>query len=80
MFKKPSFVVAIVTGVLLSYCILIGFNLSLSLAYFIFGSSPFLLLWMTYTIIRYGTYDGKNLEEDEEWGYQDKNKEELGVL
>ena len=79
MFRNPSTVVGIVTGVLLLYCVLIGFDLSISLVNFIFAISPFLLLWMTYTIIRHGIYNGKELQEAEEWGYQDKDKEELGV-
>ena len=80
MFKKPSFVVAFVTGVLLLYCILIGFNLLLPIVNVVFAISPFLLLWMCYSIIRYGTYDGKELQQDEEWGYEDKGKEELWVF
>jgi hypothetical protein len=80
MFRKPSVVVGVVTGVLLLYCVLIGFNLSINLANLIFAVSPLLLLWMTYTIIRHGIFNGKELQEAEEWGYQDKNKEELGMF
>jgi len=80
MFKKPSFVVAFVTGVLLLYCILIGFNLLLPIVNVVFASSPFLLLWMCYSIIRHGIYHGKELRENEEWGYQDKDKEELWIF
>jgi len=80
MFKKPSFVVTTVSCILLLYCILIGFHAPLPLIYFIFGISPFLMLWMVFTVIRHGIYYGKELEEDEEWGYQDKGREELGVL
>jgi hypothetical protein len=35
---------------------------------------------MAYTILRFGTYNGKELTPDEEWGYQDKDRDELGVL
>lgn len=80
MFKKPSFVVAFVTSVLLLYCILIGFNLLLPIVNTVFAISPFLLLWMCYSVIRYGIYHGKELGENEEWGYQDKDKEELWVF
>jgi len=37
-----------------------------------FSISPFLVVWMAYTIIRYGPYNGRELKEDEEYGYQDK--------
>jgi hypothetical protein len=80
MFRKPSFPVAVVSIILLIYCVLINFNVSLSLVYFIFSISPFLLIWVAYTIIRYGKYEGKELGENEEWGYQDKNKEDLDVV
>jgi len=80
MFRKPSFAVAVVSAILIIYCALINFEISFPFIYFIFGVSPFLLIWVAYTIIRYGKYDGKELAEDEEWGYQDKDKDELGVF
>jgi len=80
MLKKPFFAVTVVSIILLVYCILINFNVLLSLVYLIFFLSPFLLLWMMYTIIRFGIYKGKDLNENEEWGYQDKNRDELDVL
>jgi len=58
MIKKPVFAVAVVSIVLVIYCILIGFNISLSVVYFIFSISPLLLAWLTYTIIRFGVYEG----------------------
>ncbi len=42
-----------------------------------FVISPFLVLWMAYTILSYAPYTGAELEEDEEWGYQDLDKDEL---
>jgi len=80
MFKKTSFVVTLVSIILLIYCLLINMNSPVGLAYFIFSISPFLILWMAYTIIRFGTYNGKEFDKNEEWGYQDKNKNNLGVL
>jgi hypothetical protein len=80
MIKKPMFAVAVVSALLLVYCILVHFESQSPLIYFIFSISPLLLLWMAYAIIRHGIYDGKELEQDDEWGYQDTNKEELGVF
>ena len=42
--------------------------------------SPLVILWMAYTIIRHGVYSGKELGEKEEWGYEDKKKEDLGLF
>lgn len=80
MIRKPLFAVVVVSAILLVYCVLIGFHIFLPVAYFIFGASPFLLIWLVYTIIRLGVYDGRELGTDEEWGYQDKSKSELDVF
>ncbi len=80
MLKKPFFAVATVSLILLAYCIFINFNIFLSFVYFVFGISPFLLLWVTYSVIHSGVYKGKELGEKEEWGYLDKEKDELDVL
>src|SRR5678815_5965737 len=71
MIKKPFFAVAAVSVILLIYCILIGFNISLRIVYLIFGISPILLTWLVYTTIRFGKYKGKEFDTGEEWGYQD---------
>jgi hypothetical protein len=80
MLRKPALAVITVSLVLVVFCVAINTDSLLPLAYIIFGISPFLLIWLTYTVIRFGVYDGKELEENEEWGYQDKNKDELSVL
>lgn len=80
MVQKPSFAVASVSIVLVVYCTLIGFDISLPFVYFIFTISPFLMVWLVYTIIRFGVYNGKEFRDDEEWGYQDKDKEELNIF
>jgi hypothetical protein len=78
MFKKPSFAVIVTSVILVVYCWLI--NAGSPVAYFIFAISPFLILWTAYSIIRFGTYNGKELDKDEEWGYQDKEKENLDIF
>jgi hypothetical protein len=78
MLRKPSFAVTLTSVILFVYCLLIIRNSPL--AYFIFSISPFLVLWTVYTVIRFGIFKGKELNNDEEWGYEDKNKEELGVF
>ena len=80
MIRKPIFAVVVVSLILLVYCVLIYLDLSLPVAYFTFSISPFLLAWMAYTIIRFGVYKGKEFDSDEEWGYQDRKKEDLDFL
>ena len=42
--------------------------------------SPLVLITFFYIVIRYGTYNGQELRDDEEWGYENKNKDELGFF
>jgi hypothetical protein len=78
--KRPFFAVTVVSIILVIYCILINFSIYLPVAYFIIGISPLLLGWLAYTIIRFGSYKGKEFSTDEEWGYQDKTREELDIV
>lgn len=47
---------------------------------FLFVISPFLLIWMVISVVRSGPYTGKEFEEGEEWGYEDKQKADAGLL
>ena len=40
----------------------------------LFLLSPFVVLYM---VIRYGVYSGRELDEDEEWGYEDVDKKSI---
>ncbi len=79
MLRKPFFAVVVVSVSLIVYCTLIGFNILLPVAYFIFALSPVLLLWLVYIVIRFGVYKGEELQVGEEWSYGDKSKNELVV-
>ena len=80
MLKRSFVSVIVVSIILVIYYIFIIFNILLPIVYFIFAISPFLLVWVAYTIIRFDTYHGKEFSDDEEWGYQDINKEELDIF
>lgn len=80
MNRNANISVVIVTGLLLLYVILLVTGWSPPLTGIIFFLSPLFVIWMAYRIIRYDTYHGKELEENEEWGYADKNKDELGMF
>jgi hypothetical protein len=76
--QNHKLVTLLVTAYLVIYTLLHQLGASLELLGSMFLLSPFLVGWMAYTILRYGTYNGRELREDEEWGYQDKHKDELG--
>jgi hypothetical protein len=38
----------------------------------IFTLSPILVMWLVYNVIRNGKYSGRELDENEEWGYTDR--------
>lgn len=69
-----------VTLYLIVYTLLHQYGASLSVLSAMFLASPFLVIWMAYTILKHASYDGRELNEDEEYGYQDKSKDELGVF
>ena len=79
--KLPAhFPVILVSILLVVYTILLFTGWSPVATGILFFLSPFLVIWMVYRIIRYDNYSGKELNEGEEWGYADKNKEELNVF
>lgn len=80
MKKYPILVVIVVSLILVGYVILLRTDSLPGLTGLIYGLSPFLMIWMVYSVIRYGKYDGPELDSDEEFGYQDKRKEDLGVF
>lgn len=70
--KNYKFSTAFVTLYLIVYIIMLRLEVSLSISLFMFSISAFLVIWMAYTILKYAPYNGRELKENEEWGYQDK--------
>lgn len=79
MTPKVTFSVWVVSLYLLLFLIFVGFENAV-IAGWMFLFSPFLIIWMVYTVLRYGEYTGRELEDDEEWGYEDKSREDLGIF
>jgi hypothetical protein len=77
--NRASFSVLFASFYLLLYFILCQVNRSAGIAILMFSLSPFVIIWMVYSVLKYGKYNGKPLDA-EEFGYKDKNKEELGVF
>lgn len=79
--KLPAhFPVILVSVLLVGYTILLFTGWSPVVTGILFFLSPFLVIWMVYRIIRYDNYSGRELNEGDEWGYADKNKEDLNVF
>lgn len=76
MLRNPCFSVAFVSAYLALYYIFFAAGLE-NIVALMFLFSPLLVAWMVVTILRYGKYKGRELKEDEEWGYEDKRREEL---
>ena len=77
MLRKPSVAVVIATVYLLVYYMIFYFGKDLQPVLWMFMGAPFVLGWLAYTIIRYGKYNGRELNENEEWGYSDKERSAL---
>lgn len=74
MLRNTAFVTTFVTVYLVIYTNLLHTGASDNLTTLLFALSPFLVVWMAVTIMKYGKYTGAELKEDEEWGYQDVDK------
>jgi hypothetical protein len=79
MLRKDIFSVSFVSIYLLTYIVLLSFESTLPYAVGMLLFSPLMILWMVYTVLKHGKYGGKELGNDE-FGYHDKRKDELGVF
>lgn len=75
--RNYKFATAFVTIYLVVYTVLHNIAVSFDVISTMFFLSPLLVIWMVYTILKYGKYEGRELEENEEWGYADKSGEQL---
>lgn len=78
--KRPAiFHFSFVSFILVVYCVLLMTGWLPTLVGILFFLSPFLVTGMVYGVLRFDTYQGKELNEDE-WGYADKKKDELNMF
>jgi hypothetical protein len=71
--KKAAIIPVItVSAILLIYTILSALGTAPNVILFIFALSPFLMVWMVLSVIRYGKFTGKELRDDQHWGYEDR--------
>ena len=79
MLHKNILSVWLTTIYLVVYCVFLQFQNTEIIGRMMFLFSPILVCWMIYTLLKQGKYNGPELG-DEEFGYQDKAKNELGVF
>jgi hypothetical protein len=79
MFKNAAFATIFTTIYLAVYCAFTQFAPMFSIAFAMFLAGPVLMLWLGFTVLKHGKYNGAELGE-REFGYQDKQKGKLGVL
>ncbi|GEO12158.1 hypothetical protein [Segetibacter aerophilus] len=70
--KNYKFATAFVTLYLIVYTVLLRLKVPLNISLFMFSLSPFLVVWMVYAVLKYAPYINRELNDDEEWGYQDE--------
>lgn len=71
MLSKPAIATLLSSLYMLIYLVFFSMN-NFNVVFPMFLAAPVVLIWLAYTIIRFGKYNDKDLREDEEWGYSDK--------
>jgi hypothetical protein len=82
MLRNPLFATVFVTLFLVIYHLFFQWGMPQDILSVLFILSPFLMIWMVVTILKHGKYNGAELKENEEWGYQDRqqtNIEQMNV-
>jgi hypothetical protein len=76
MLRNHRFAVILVSVYLALYCIFFhaGYENIVSIMFML---SPVLVVWMVIAVLKHGKYTGPEFKKDEEWGYQDKGREEF---
>ncbi len=79
MLRKDIVSVSLATFYLFIHWELLQFENTKDYATVIFLFSAFVILWMVFSVVKRGKYIGHELD-DEEFGYQDKEKDKLGIF
>jgi membrane protein implicated in regulation of membrane protease activity len=64
--------VHIVTGVLLLNMLVALMDLPLWVYFLLFAAAPFLMIWLAWTVLRDRSVPVRDLQDGDEWGYQDR--------
>ncbi len=71
MLKRPAFVITIVTAYLVIFVVKARLYPDLTLLLILYSIAPLPVIWMVCTVIRHRRYNGRELREGQEWGYED---------
>lgn len=77
--KRYQWAISIATAILLAYGWLHSTGSAPGWLGAIFGASPIVVLWVVYEILR-SPYHGPDLGPDEAFGYQDRDKNQMGTF
>lgn len=77
---KTNIAVALATLYLFTLTMLGVVDASTTLCAVMYLLSPVVIISLVYTVLREKDYDYPELPPGEEWGYRDKNKNELGLF
>ncbi|RYG23822.1 MAG: hypothetical protein EOO01_43945 [Chitinophagaceae bacterium] len=81
MFKSLSGKSAILASTaLLIYTMLINFEAAHDVVIFLFVVSPIIVILLVIGILKDEDHVETSLKDGEEWGYRNRNKEDLGVF
>jgi len=70
--KNETIAIAGVSMVLLFYTIFASTGILLNWVALVFSVSPILIIWMVWVVLKYGEYNGEELEDEQEFGYVDR--------
>lgn len=72
--KSDEIAIAVVSALFLVYVSFISFEIFTSIAIMIFIISPGLIIFMVYSVLKHGKFEGNELEKGQEFGYLDRPK------
>jgi hypothetical protein len=75
--KKYQIAILLATVYLLVYVLLFDAGATERVIGALFSLSPLVVIWMVVQVLKHGHYTGKELEDGEEFGYEDRAKETL---
>jgi len=70
--KHDVVAISIVSGILLIYTILASLEMFLGWVFLLVGVSPIFIIWMVWTVLKHGEYNGPELDSEQEYGYLDR--------
>ncbi|MGI8638308.1 MAG: hypothetical protein ACR2KZ_23185, partial [Segetibacter sp.] len=77
--KNYKFRTAFVTLYLVFYTVMLRLEISITMSLLMFSISPFLVVCMVYTMLKYAPYNGRELKDDEEYEKYNSQKTNVSI-